>query len=416
MIRLTLVAVASAALAACTTNPITGRSQLMVVPEKMAISESAAAYNQMMGQLGRKKQIESDGERAQKVRDITERLIAQAVRFRPDSAKWNWEVRVINDPKTVNAFCMAGGKMAIYSGMWEKLKATDEEIAQVMGHEIGHALANHTQERMSIAYSTSIGTSIAAIALGARDQTAALMQTAAVVAIGLPNSRESEAEADQIGIELAARAGFDPKAAVTLWEKMGKLGGGNPPEFLSTHPSPEHRAARLKELGDKVQPLYVAAKSAPTTDVPRFLSAREGANERVVTKAGEPTREEYAARVAKQPETMTFLSEPFERFKSGNAVFECRLQCSFGYANKKADWKKLHAKQNWRDLAISVMQVGYLNDLSYFMLGEAARGLGLKDAATTYYKRAVEAGKEYGCGSDCEGFDVPRLAQTALAR
>src|SRR5207244_2397130 len=86
---------------------------------------------------------------------------------RPDTAKWKWEVQVINDPRTVNAFCMAGGKMAIYSGMWEKLKATDDEVAQVMGHEIGHALANHTQERMSIAYSTSIGTQLAAIALGA---------------------------------------------------------------------------------------------------------------------------------------------------------------------------------------------------------------------------------------------------------
>src|SRR5205823_12323536 len=116
----------------------------------------------------------------------------------PYTTLFRSEVQVINDPKTVNAFCMAGGKMAIYSGMWEKMKATDDEVAQVMGHEIGHALANHTQERMSIAYSAGIGTQIAAIALGARDQTAALMQQAAVVAIQLPNSRESESEADQI--------------------------------------------------------------------------------------------------------------------------------------------------------------------------------------------------------------------------
>src|SRR5919197_5928654 len=272
-IRFTVVLTAALGIAGCSTNPVTGRSQFMVVPESMAITQSAAAYNSMMGGLAKKKQIDGDSERLARVREITDRLIAQAVRFRPDSAKWNWEVRVINEPKTVNAFCMAGGKMAIYTGMWEKLKATDDEVAQVMGHEIGHALANHTQERMSIAYSTGIGTQLAAIALGARDQTAALMQTAAVVAIQLPNSRESESEADQIGIELAARAGYDPKAAVTLWEKMGKLGGKAPPQFLSTHPSPENRAARLKELGEKVQPLYVAAKSGTPLDAPKFLAA-----------------------------------------------------------------------------------------------------------------------------------------------
>src|SRR5438034_6350566 len=338
-----------AAVAGCATNPITGRSQLMVVPERMAIGESAAAYNSMMGDLGKKKKIENtDSERAKKVREITDKLIAQAVRFRPDSANWKWEVQVINDPQTVNAFCMAGGKMAIYSGMWEKLKATDEEIAHVMGHEIGHALANHTQERMSVAYSTGIGTTIAAIALGAQNQTAALMQVAAVTATRLPNSRESESEADQIGIELAVRAGYDPAAAVMLWDKMGKL-GGQPPEWLSTHPSPEHRSARLKELGTKVQPYYVAAKAAPG-EAPRFLNAGEGANERVVSRAGEMTRDEYAAKVAKEGETLTFLSEPFEKFKRGETVFDCRVQCGISYAKRKGDWKRLEERQQWGDL------------------------------------------------------------------
>ena len=409
---------AVATLCACATNPITGRSQFMVVSESMAIGQSAAAYNSMMGQLSKKKQIEDESPRAQKVREITDRLIAQAVKFRPDAAKWNWEVQVINDPKTVNAFCMAGGKMAIYSGMWEKLKATDDEIAQVMGHEIGHALANHTQERMSIAMTSQVATQIAAIAISSRDNVGLALpaaQMAALLAIQLPNSRESESEADQIGIELAARAGYDPAAAVSLWEKMGKLGGGQPPEFLSTHPSPEHRAERLKELGSKVQPLYAAAKANPVTQAPRFLNAKEAANERVVTKPGEMTREEYAAKMAREAETMSFLSESFERFKRGAVTFDCRMQCSLAYARRKGDWKALHARQLWRDLAISVMQVGYDNDLAYFMLGEAATGLGFKDAATTYYKRAVATGKDYGCGDGCEGFDVQKLAQARLA-
>jgi predicted Zn-dependent protease len=266
-------------LAACTTSPLTGRSQYLLVSEQMAVSQSAAAYTQMMGELDKKKQVETGSEREKKVREITDRLVAQAVQFRPDAKGWAWEVKVINDPKTVNAFCMAGGKMAIYTGMWEKLKATDDEIAQVMGHEIAHALADHTRERMSIAMTSAAVTTAAAVAItvaGPRDDNRPALaltgaQLASVLAIQLPNSRESESEADQIGIELAARAGFDPKAAVTLWEKMGKEGGG-PPEFLSTHPAPQNRAARLAELGAKVQPLYEAAKAGKATPGSKLIT------------------------------------------------------------------------------------------------------------------------------------------------
>ena len=264
-------------LAACQTSSLTGRSQYMVVSEQMAVSQSAAAYVQMMGELDKKKKIEAGTEREKKVREITDRLVAQAVRVRPDAKGWAWEVKVIDDPKTVNAFCMAGGKMAIYSGMWEKLKATDDEIAQVMGHEIAHALADHTRERMSIAMTSAAVTTAAAVAItvAGGDERAGLAltgaQLASVLAIQLPNSRESEAEADQIGIELAARAGYDPTAAVTLWQKMGKEGGG-PPEFLSTHPSPQNRAARLAELGARVQPLYEAAKAGRPADGDKLIT------------------------------------------------------------------------------------------------------------------------------------------------
>jgi predicted Zn-dependent protease len=401
---------------ACSTSPLTGRSQYLIVSDRMAVSQSAAAYSQMMGDLSKKKQIETGTPRVEKVREITERLIAQAVRFRPDSASWAWDVQVINDPKVVNAFCMAGGKMAIYTGMWEKLKATDDEIAQVMGHEIAHALADHTRERMSIAMTSAVATTTAAIALGSRDSGAGTglaltgMQLASVLAIQLPNSREGESEADQIGIELAARAGYDPKAAVTLWQKMAKEGGGKQPaEFFSTHPSPQNRAARLAELGAKVQPYYVAARNNPV-EAPRFLSAKDGQKERA----------EYAAKLANEPETLTFLAEPFERFKAGSAVFNCRTECALRYGTRKSDWKRLHEKKQWRDLAVSVMQTEYLSDLSYFLLAEAAQGLGLREAANVYYQRAVEAGARYACGAesgfDCEGFEVQKHAKAALKR
>jgi predicted Zn-dependent protease len=277
MIRSALVVLAL--LAGCTTSPLTGRDQFLLVSDSQAVSESAAAYSQMMADLGKKKKIETGTPRAQKVKEITDKLVKEAVRVRPDSTKWSWEVQVIDDPKTVNAFCMAGGKMAIYTGMWDQLKATDDEIAQVMGHEIAHALADHTRERMSIAMTTAVATTAAAIVVGTSDlgPGAGLAltgaQLASVLAIQLPNSRQGESEADQIGIELAARAGYDPKAAVTLWEKMGKLGGGKgSPEFLSTHPSPQNRAARLAELGAQVEPLYQAAKAGKPTEAPKLIT------------------------------------------------------------------------------------------------------------------------------------------------
>ena len=277
-LRTSLAATGMLLLAACQTNAITGRSQFVgLVSESEAISGSAAAYQQMMGDLDKKKQIDRASERTHQIQVITDRLIAEAIKFRPESAGWRWEVQVINDPKTVNAFCMAGGKMAIYSGMWEQLRATDDELAEVMGHEISHALADHTRERMSVARSTALGVEILGVATGVGSAGGQLMQTAAQMAIELPNSRESEAEADRIGIELAARAGYDPKAAVTLWEKMGKLGGGRTPEFLSTHPAPEHRAATLRELGVKVEPYYLAAKAHPGT-LRRFVNVRTATN------------------------------------------------------------------------------------------------------------------------------------------
>ena len=268
MIRTLPAIVLVALVSACSTNPITGRSQLIgLVSEKEAIDGSSQAYRQMMADLDKKKQIdhgtpETLSPRLKKVQEITDRLIAQAIQFRPDSASWRWEVQVINDPKTVNAFCMAGGKMAVYSGMWEQLKITDDELAQVMGHEISHALLDHTRERMSVARSTSLGVQALGIVTGVGGLGGQAMDMAAQVAITLPNSREGESEADAVGTQLAARAGYDPKAAVTLWDKMAKLGKG-PAEFLSTHPSPENRAAKLKELGMKLEPVYLAAKQNP---------------------------------------------------------------------------------------------------------------------------------------------------------
>ncbi len=253
-------------LAACATSP-TGRRQLMLVSEEMAISHSAEAYVQQVGKLKSEGKLSDDRALIERVNTITEKLVAQAILMRPDSADWQWSVAVIDDPETVNAWCMAGGRMAIYTGLVEKIDPSDDEIAQVMGHEIGHALANHTAEKMSMQMASSLGV----LAVGvAADNTGAAMAgatAAAALAVTLPNSRTAETEADRIGIELAARAGYDPAAAVTLWQKMNELPGGKPPQFLSTHPNPENREKTLAALGPDMEPYYRSGSDRPTHPV-----------------------------------------------------------------------------------------------------------------------------------------------------
>ncbi|MBK7903529.1 MAG: M48 family metallopeptidase [Proteobacteria bacterium] len=252
--------------AACATSP-TGRRQLMLVSEETAISSSRQAYAQEMGKYQKEGKLVTDPRTLKRVSVITERLVAQAVKMRPDSAKWQWSVQVIDDPKTVNAWCMAGGRMALYTGLIMKVDPTDDELAQVMGHEIAHALANHTAERMSTAMAANAGILAAGILSDNPGQAMAITAAAATVAIKLPNSRASENEADQIGIELAARAGYDPRSAVTLWQKMAKVGGSAPAEFLSTHPSDATRQQRLGALAPKMMPYYQAGGTRPTYPV-----------------------------------------------------------------------------------------------------------------------------------------------------
>jgi predicted Zn-dependent protease len=261
--RVIVLLLLSALLAGCATSP-TGRRQLMLISEDSAIASSAAAYVQEVGKLKQEGKLSTDKALIQRVNGITERLVAQAVLWRPDSANWNWSVAVIDDPETVNAWCMAGGRMAIYTGLIGQIKPSDDEIAQVMGHEIGHALANHTAEKMSVAMASSIG--VAAVGVAADNKGAAMAgaAAAAALAVTLPNSRTAETEADRIGIELAAKAGYDPAAAVTLWRKMNNLPGGQPPQFLSTHPSPENREQKLARLGPEMEPYYRADTPRPT--------------------------------------------------------------------------------------------------------------------------------------------------------
>lgn len=254
-----LIVILALLIASCATSP-TGRSQLMLVSEDQAITYSRQAYIDTVADLNKEGKIVTDPAITKRVQTITDRLVAQAGVMRPATREWEWEVKVIDDPEQVNAWCMAGGKMAVYTGLLQKVKPTDDELAQVMGHEISHALANHTAERMSVAMATSLGLGVISAASNKPEQTAALGALAATLAIELPNSRTSESEADRIGIELAAKAGYDPRAAVTLWQKMEQVGGATPPEFLSTHPSPGNRQETLRKLADQMMPYYERAR------------------------------------------------------------------------------------------------------------------------------------------------------------
>jgi predicted Zn-dependent protease len=268
MSRTLLATIALAALVAgCATSP-TGRRQLMLVSEDQAISSSRQAYVEEMGKYQKAGKLVTDPQVLARIEGITSRLVAQAVAARPDSAKWEWSVEVIDDPKQVNAWCMAGGRMAIYTGLLKQVAPTDDELAQVMGHEIAHALANHTAERMSVAMAGTAGVIAVGLLSDKPGQAMLLAAAAAKLAVTLPNSRAAENEADEIGLKLAARAGYDPRAAITLWQKMAKVGDGKaPPPFLSTHPSDAQRQQRLAALVPKMMVYYEQPGLRPTHPV-----------------------------------------------------------------------------------------------------------------------------------------------------
>jgi predicted Zn-dependent protease len=268
MIRTLLVAWAGAAvlLSGCQTVETTeagvvgvDREQQMAVSAEEVNAGALKAYAQMMAEAKKKDLLDKDPAMVKRVQGITRRLVAQSTAFRPDAAKWPWEVHVITLDQ-VNAWCMPAGKMAIYTGLIQKLNATDEEIAAVMGHEIAHALREHARERISRQMGTQAAVGIAGALLGIGDLGQSIAGTVAEVTLNLPNSRLHETESDRIGVELAARAGFDPRAAVTLWEKMAKAGDGSqPPKWLSTHPPHQDRINDLRVYSEKVMPLYAAA-------------------------------------------------------------------------------------------------------------------------------------------------------------
>lgn len=234
------------------------RSQLLLISSEDVNQGAATAYRQELAKARSAKALNTNANYTKRVKNVAERLIAQVGVFRPDALKWNWEVNVLNSNE-VNAYCMPGGKIAVYTGLINKLKLTDDELAAVIGHEIAHALREHSREQLSQQIATQQALSIAGSLVGLSSSQQSLAGTASQLVLTLPFSRTMEAEADVMGMELMARAGYNPKAAITVWQKMAKLGGSSTPELLSTHPSDASRINRLQAELPKVMPLYETA-------------------------------------------------------------------------------------------------------------------------------------------------------------
>ena len=235
------------------------RQQTMLVSSAELDRAAAAEYQKVLAAAREQGVLNSNAEHVRRVRRISKRLIPHTASFRSDAPGWAWEVNVIENDQ-INAWAMPGGKMMVYSGIIEKLALTDHELAAIMGHEIAHSLREHARERVSRQMSTQLAVGVAGALLGLGTAGTQLAGALADVTFTLPHSRLHETEADRMGVELAARAGYDPRAAITLWEKMAKAGGGAPPQFLSTHPSAATRSADLKTYAERVMPLYEKAR------------------------------------------------------------------------------------------------------------------------------------------------------------
>ena len=271
--RSALAAACLAALCGCQTTTMGGatgsdRSQLMIVSAEEMNQQSAQAYRSLLAKAKQANALNTNRSYTNRVVSISKRLINQVGVFRKDALRWKWEVNVLSS-KTVNAFCMPGGKIAVYTGLIDSLKLTDGELAAVIGHEICHALREHSREQASQQAATSIPTAILGSFIGSSELASGMNK----VLFSLPFSRSMETEADTMGMELMARAGYNPEEAVNVWRKMAALnGGGNSVAILSTHPSVNSRIENLQSHLPEVMPLYEATLSKKPTGTTRTKS------------------------------------------------------------------------------------------------------------------------------------------------
>jgi predicted Zn-dependent protease len=229
-----------------------------LVPAEDVEAAAAQQYAQMMQKAAQQRALAPDSHpQVQRLRFIAQRLIPHAIGWNPRAKQWRWEVNLLGS-KDLNAFCMPGGKIAFFYGILSQLQLTDDEVATIMGHEMAHALREHARERMGKTAATRIGASVLSAFLGLGNTGDALLNMGGQL-LTLKFSREDESEADIVGMELASRAGYDPAAGVSLWQKMMGAAKGAPPQFLSTHPAGETRIKDIQAKLPRVEPIYARA-------------------------------------------------------------------------------------------------------------------------------------------------------------
>jgi predicted Zn-dependent protease len=243
-------------------------------PEQVVDQQAAQQYSGLMAQAQQQGALVPDNHpQVVRLRAIAKRMIPHTPRWNPAAANWKWQVNLLNS-KQVNAFCMPGGRIAFYSGILTSLKLTDDEVAAVMGHEIAHALREHGRERAAKSTATSVVSRIAGAGIAAwlgidpRVTDAVAGQAGQLVVLKF--SRDEEREADLIGLDLAARAGFDPRAGVALWRKMGALNQRAPIQLLSTHPGGEERIVQMQNHMNVLLPLYARSKGTTVEKLPPY--------------------------------------------------------------------------------------------------------------------------------------------------
>ncbi len=244
----------------CSKAPVTGRSQLIMVSPQQEMALGFESAKEVL----KKEKVSQDPQQNGMVKRVGERIAQVATANYPIAKNFTWEFFVIDNSKEANAFCLPGGKVFVYNGIFKYI-SNDDELATVMSHEIGHALARHGAERMSRGQLQQTGAEILNAVMQGRgnpQNTAMVMQAFGIgtqLGVMLPHSRVQEYEADAIGLVLMAKAGYNPQSAITFWEKFAKA-GQTPPEYLSTHPAPTNRIAKLKAMLPQVMPIYQANK------------------------------------------------------------------------------------------------------------------------------------------------------------